>query len=323
MIAGQASDHTSRMSAPRSGGCASAGSSSACESLKSNLSTLSNKLGVMVEAESTRGPTLGIAGGFRVPEIQGKEEHPGEHEEHEEHDEEPAPVAVPLVRARRFVVVSLEEGLGLPVAQIGLADALFVEAHSLLDRRLGLVLQHGGGWFSAGALVRAGRLVGAFYHMDVLGRGSALRQCPGDAPLFFRGSCARPLDKRKGVRVHARMLEAIGAWLSAFFVTQLVEVPIYVAAQARQKSPARRLSAQIALAFGASAITHPIVWFVIPLLPARHYWEMVVRAEAFAVGVEGLYFYFLRLKRPFVWALVANGASLSLGLLSRYLFDWP
>lgn len=127
------------------------------------------------------------------------------------------------------------------------------------------------------------------------------------------------------------------AWLSAFLFTQAVEIPIYVLAIRRalrdgHAERPRRLPLQIALAFGASAVTHPIVWFVIPRLapsfsdPGAAYLEYVVRAEAFALVVEAFYFHsfhVVRMPRAFAWSLLANGLSAGAGFLSRSLFGWP
>lgn len=112
------------------------------------------------------------------------------------------------------------------------------------------------------------------------------------------------LARRRGVE----------AWLAAFVFTQLVEVPIYAVG----------LRATIPAAFGASALTHPIVWFVLfPLLPLSHGWLTVV-AEIFAVAVESAYFAVLfRRRRAWAWALLANAASLGTGLFSRALFGVP
>jgi hypothetical protein len=104
------------------------------------------------------------------------------------------------------------------------------------------------------------------------------------------------------------------AWLQAFIFTQMVEVPIY----------AFGLQVRIPTAVGASAITHPIVWFVIfRYLPLSHAWLMVV-AELFAVVVEAGYFRLLfHRRRAWLWSLLANGASFGAGLLSRWLFGTP
>lgn len=106
------------------------------------------------------------------------------------------------------------------------------------------------------------------------------------------------------------------AWLAAFVFTQLVEVPIYV----------RFLRCGALTAFGASALTHPIIWF--GLFQARvpgTYLEKAIAAELFAWLAEAGYFRW-RLgpgRRALVWAACANGASLGLGLLSRRLFGAP
>ncbi len=115
------------------------------------------------------------------------------------------------------------------------------------------------------------------------------------------------------------------AWLGAFIFTQVVECPLYVLAQ---RDSSRRWGAKLVLAFCASAITHPIVWFVIPPLwmsagQVGGYWTMVAIAEVFAVVAEGAYFWAVGLRRAWLWALVANVASAGLGLLSRSALGWP
>jgi hypothetical protein len=104
----------------------------------------------------------------------------------------------------------------------------------------------------------------------------------------------------------------MSAWLAAFVFTQIVEIPIY----------RRALDGRFWVAFGASAITHPVVWFLFPLLPLP-YLAYTAAAEVFAVVVEALYLRAFGLKNALAWSLLANGASLSLGLLSRYLFGMP
>jgi hypothetical protein len=121
------------------------------------------------------------------------------------------------------------------------------------------------------------------------------------------------------------------AWLSAFAFTEAVEVPLYLAFMRLRSDDARPraldgVSGRLAVAFGASLVTHPIVWFLIPRIPAGSYAEMVARAEAFAVVAEGLYFYalgFFDLRRAMLWSLLANAASATLGLVSRSTFGWP
>jgi hypothetical protein len=105
------------------------------------------------------------------------------------------------------------------------------------------------------------------------------------------------------------------AWFYAFIFTQLVEVPIYSVGL-----PCRPL-----IAFGASAITHPVVWFVIfnPAFEASYVTRIVV-AEIFAWGAEAAYFaIILRKRRVILWSFIANASSFGAGLLSRWLFGIP
>ncbi len=129
----------------------------------------------------------------------------------------------------------------------------------------------------------------------------------------------------------------LAAWRDAFLFTQIAEIPIYVLAMrhAIAKGIAERprpWHLQLLAAFGASAITHPVVWFVIPELaasfadPSRAYIEYVIRAETFAVVVEAFYFHLIagvRMRRALVWSLLANGISASAGFASRHYFGWP
>jgi hypothetical protein len=101
-------------------------------------------------------------------------------------------------------------------------------------------------------------------------------------------------------------------WASAFAFTQIVEVPIY----------RHGLRVSFARAFGASAITHPIVWFAVVESGVHASWTTrVVCGEAFAVIVEALWFASVRgLRAAFFWSLVANGVSFALGLISYRIF---
>jgi hypothetical protein len=104
------------------------------------------------------------------------------------------------------------------------------------------------------------------------------------------------------------------AWLIAFVFTQMVEVPIY----------SRGLRVGLLPALGASAITHPVLWFAIfPYLPLPYLWLIVV-GETFAFLTEAAYFAFLfRRRRALLWSALANGASFGVGMLSRHLFGTP
>ncbi len=120
-------------------------------------------------------------------------------------------------------------------------------------------------------------------------------------------------------------------WLIAFAFTQVVECPIWVSAlrrNGRTEGPRRSGWQLLCIAFGASAITHPVVWFVIPHLwvsahRACGYPGMVVAGEAFAVIVEAEYAAGFGLRRAWLWSMLANAASFGLGLLSRSVLGLP
>jgi hypothetical protein len=103
-------------------------------------------------------------------------------------------------------------------------------------------------------------------------------------------------------------------WLTAFLFTQVVEVPIYV----------RGLRVRPTVAFGASLLTHPLLWFGVshPSAPGT-YLQRVMVAEVAACLIEALYFRLQGAPRALVWSLLANAASLALGLLSRAVFGVP
>lgn len=103
------------------------------------------------------------------------------------------------------------------------------------------------------------------------------------------------------------------AWFWAFAFTQLIEVPLYV----------RLLDCSVLRAFGATALTHPLIWLGFARLPFSYLW-MAMLAELFAWLVEALYFARPYGMRRALWiSLLANTASCALGLLSRRLFGAP
>lgn len=133
---------------------------------------------------------------------------------------------------------------------------------------------------------------------------------------------------------------SLGRWFWSFAFTQLVEVPIYLRALGgRDRVPVLPWPQRVGLAFLASALTHPYVWFVLfavfysgaiddltwrwPGLDAHRYTIYFLCAESFAVGVEALLLRACGLRRAFLWALLANASSAGLGFLSRALFGWP
>jgi hypothetical protein len=124
--------------------------------------------------------------------------------------------------------------------------------------------------------------------------------------------------------------EAIARFSLAFVLTQLLEAPIYVKALCVRRS----------VALGASAITHPIVWWVMPSLwrslyslclsslslsETGYFLGYGVMAEGFAVLAEALYFrvFGVASQKALLWAIVANATSSLLGLVLRAATGWP
>ena len=106
------------------------------------------------------------------------------------------------------------------------------------------------------------------------------------------------------------------AWFSAFVVTQLIECPIYRIALKHRTGP-------WLWAFGASLITHPIVYFGFSAARFDSYVSMLSWAEAFAVLAEAIYLQVLGVRFSILWALGANILSAAIGLGLRSLIGWP
>lgn len=104
------------------------------------------------------------------------------------------------------------------------------------------------------------------------------------------------------------------AWLVAFAFTQAFEVPLYL-----------RATGSWRIAFFASALTHPIVWFVFPQMMAHgvSYWPMVAAAEVFAVTAEAVWLFANGVPRALLWSFLANATSATGGLLLRHRFGVP
>jgi hypothetical protein len=113
-------------------------------------------------------------------------------------------------------------------------------------------------------------------------------------------------------------------WLAAFAFTQYVEVPLWAEALEKYGANKRGFGARAAIGFGASALTHPVVWFVFPRIVPFGYWPMVGAAETFAVVAEALYMKAFGLRRARD-SSIASGRRRSsrLGFLCRWLFGWP
>lgn len=107
---------------------------------------------------------------------------------------------------------------------------------------------------------------------------------------------------------------SLNDWLGAFLLTQAIEVPIYLAFAPSLPWPRRLL-----YAFGASTITHPILWFCLPWASAPYVLLLVV-AELSVVIVEIVWGRWLGVRRAVSASCVANMISLAVGLVVREMF---
>jgi hypothetical protein len=103
-------------------------------------------------------------------------------------------------------------------------------------------------------------------------------------------------------------------WLQAFALTQLLEVPVFLLGM---RSAPLSAPLRLAVALGASALTHPVVWFVLPPLlgPRLGWWGYFAVAETFAVLAEWRYLAAFEVERPLRLSLAANGLSMTVGLV--------
>ena len=109
------------------------------------------------------------------------------------------------------------------------------------------------------------------------------------------------------------MSSYLSAWLWAFAFTQLIEVPVYM----------RLLACRPVRAFGATALTHPLIWYAFPHLRLEYVWAVALVA-LFAWLGETLYFVRPYGLRRALWAsLLANAASCALGFVSRGVLGVP
>jgi hypothetical protein len=101
-------------------------------------------------------------------------------------------------------------------------------------------------------------------------------------------------------------------WAAAFAFTQAVETPVYAIALRSKTLPAR-----LAIAFGASLLTHPVVWTIVRAGSADDYWQQTAIAELFAVCFEAGYLRLFAVPGALAWSVFANASSMGLGLLVR------
>ena len=117
-------------------------------------------------------------------------------------------------------------------------------------------------------------------------------------------------------------------WLTAFFLTQLLESPLYyrVLSRAEESGRGPKLGAlpyprsrRLLLALTPSALTHPLLWMVWPALlrPLELPWYAhTFLGEGIVWGAEGLFLWALGVAYPWRWSAAAN----LLSALSFHIF---
>lgn len=112
------------------------------------------------------------------------------------------------------------------------------------------------------------------------------------------------------------------AWLLAFVITVMVEIPIVLWLLRRPDLARPRLAALVVF---ANLATHPAVWFIAPQLFYAGTVEYQAASETWAVTAEALFYVLiapgLGPSRALGVSLVANGASFLAGLAVTEV--WP
>lgn len=102
------------------------------------------------------------------------------------------------------------------------------------------------------------------------------------------------------------------AWGIAFCCTQIMEIPVYVAFIRD-----RPWYARLGIAFLATLITHPFVWFVFPVLFREDYTVQIAVSEGFAWLAEAAWLAATGTPplRAILLALAANATSWGIGTI--------
>ena len=112
----------------------------------------------------------------------------------------------------------------------------------------------------------------------------------------------------------------VKAWLRAFGLTLLIELPVAVPLLGRVEAGSLR---RVAAVVAANLATHPLVWFLFPGLalgwPARlglsEAWALIAEAIIYMTVWPALRW------RAWLVSLVANGASAAAGLIAARLLQ--
>jgi hypothetical protein len=112
----------------------------------------------------------------------------------------------------------------------------------------------------------------------------------------------------------------LAAWARAYALTQLVEAPLYLYAAHRLPAAKRWF-----YAFGASTLTHPVLWFLFPWPhepdSMAHYATVLIIGELYVFLTEALWGAVLHVPRPWLWSFIANVASIAAGAVLNMMLD--
>jgi len=104
-------------------------------------------------------------------------------------------------------------------------------------------------------------------------------------------------------------------WLSAFLLTQAIEIPLYLW-MGRRVPAGKRLAA----AAGASTLTHPLLWFCFPW-DSGNYLRSFLTGECLVVLSETAVLQRAGFPRPLAVSVLVNTASCGAGLLAGALLS--
>ena len=117
------------------------------------------------------------------------------------------------------------------------------------------------------------------------------------------------------------MTPLVAAWLAAFVLTLLIEIPVFalVARLLGRKDAGRAPLWRLLLAGAAgTCVTHPLLWFVWPRL-FGDYSAYIVSGELLVAAIEAGTFYLIarpiRLPTAIAASFLANGLSFFVGLI--------
>ena len=112
--------------------------------------------------------------------------------------------------------------------------------------------------------------------------------------------------------------DQIEMWLSAFVITSVIEMPVYLWAL---RYTDHSQTNKILISLTPSIVTHPLIWWGIPpLINQISISEVSYYILVEVIAVLGEYFFLKKLKcnSALSTSLIANGCSATLG---SYLFD--